>query len=108
MRVRCGSPHTHTCICNELGAAVKVPLPPGCDDLDVWLEGVVAHLKADLIIALARCAVADGVSPDLLCNLDLALDNEGPAAATSVWQCTPLRQRVEWHVPTSTKARMAV
>ena len=50
--------HTHThhghwdalllSILDELGPAVEVPLTPGCNDLDVGLECIVGHLKADL------------------------------------------------------------
>ena len=33
---------------NHVRAAAQVPLPPGGDDLDVGLQGVVRDLKADL------------------------------------------------------------
>ena len=35
-------------ILEHLGPGVEVPLPPGGNDLDVGLQGVVRHLKADL------------------------------------------------------------
>lgn len=64
------------CIGQKTGSAVEVPFAPGCNDLDVWLEGIVAQLKADLIVSLAGGAMRDGIGAHLACDFDLALGDE--------------------------------
>src|SRR3954468_8045859 len=51
----------------------RAPLPPRRDDADVGLQRIIAELKADLVVALAGGAVADGVGADLAGDLDLLL-----------------------------------
>ena len=63
---------------NESRAARQIPFPPRRDYLDIGIERVIAKLKAHLIIALARRSVADGIGPDQLGNLNLALGNQRP------------------------------
>jgi hypothetical protein len=62
-------------------AGLEVPFAPGGDDLDVRLEGVVAELEADLIVALAGGAVGDRGRAHLAGDLDLALGDEGAGDA---------------------------
>ena len=62
----------------ELGAGQEVPFAPGGNDLDVRLEGVVAELEADLVIALPGGTVGHGIGAGLQGNLDLPLGDEGP------------------------------
>ncbi len=57
-------------------AALEPPLPPRCDDPDVRLQGVVGEFEPDLIVSLARGAVADGVGANHPRNLDLALGDQ--------------------------------
>ena len=65
-------------VANQAGSGIEVPLSPGSDDPDVRLESVVAELKADLVVALAGGAVADGVRAHLERDLDLPLGDERP------------------------------
>ena len=57
---------------------LEVPLPPGGDDMDVGLQGVVAELEPDLVIALAGGTMADGVRAGLAGDVDLLLGDQGP------------------------------
>ena len=57
--------------------ASQVPFPPGSDDLDVGLAGVVAEFEAYLVVALARGPVGNGVGPGFQRDLDLALGDQG-------------------------------
>ncbi len=77
-------------------AAGQVPLPPRRDDADVGLERVIAELEADLVVALARRAVADRVGPDGAGNLDLLLGDERPGDRGAE-QILPLVQRIGAH-----------
>jgi hypothetical protein len=54
----------------------EVPLAPRRDDLDARLEGVVAQLETDLVVALAGRAVRHGVGTGLARDLDLALGDQ--------------------------------
>jgi hypothetical protein len=47
------------------GRRSEVPLAPGCNDLDVGSERVIAELKAHLVVALAGGPVSDGIGPHL-------------------------------------------
>ena len=40
---------------DKLAAAGKVPLPPGRDDLDVWLQAIVPAGIAQLSLSLLHC-----------------------------------------------------
>ena len=62
----------------QLVARQEIPFPPGRDDLDIRHQGVGTKLKPHLIISLAGCAMRDGVSLLLPCNLHQALCNEWP------------------------------
>jgi hypothetical protein len=44
---------------------LEVPLAPRRDHLDVGLQRIIAELEADLVVALAGRAVADGVGANL-------------------------------------------
>ncbi|MND97227.1 hypothetical protein D3C80_895430 [compost metagenome] len=57
-------------------ARTELPLAPGGDDVDVGVQGVVAQLEADLVVALAGGAVTDGVGAQLAGDLDLALGDQ--------------------------------
>mmetsp|Transcript_10585 Transcript_10585/g.25926 ORF Transcript_10585/g.25926 Transcript_10585/m.25926 type:complete len:491 (-) Transcript_10585:10-1482(-) len=63
-------------VLDEGGARVQVPLAPRRDHLDVRLQAVVPQLEPHLVVALARGAVAHGVSADLARDLNLALGDE--------------------------------
>lgn len=60
-----------------LEAIAKLGQPPGCDDLDRWLECVESELEADLVITLASAAVRDEVAALLLGNSDLCAGDDG-------------------------------
>ena len=60
----------------KLFAALECPFAPGGDDLDARLQRVIAKLETDLIVALARRAVADGVGADLFRDFDLLFGDE--------------------------------
>ena len=62
----------------EVGARFELPVPPGGDHLDVGAQTIIAEFEADLVIALAGGAVADGVGADHVGNLDLALGDQRP------------------------------
>ncbi len=57
-------------------AAAVLPLAPGGDHADVGLQRIVAELEADLVVALAGGAMADGVGADLAGDLDLLLGDQ--------------------------------
>ena len=60
----------------QIRAGFETPVPPRSDDLDVGVQAVIAKLEADLVIALAGCAMTDGVRADHVGNLDLALGDQ--------------------------------
>ena len=49
---------------DQPGAAGQIPFAPRRDHLDVGGERVIAELEADLVVALAGRAVADGIGAD--------------------------------------------
>ena len=49
------------------------------DDLDVRVERVGGQLEADLVVALAGCAVGDAIGARLVRDLDQALEMSGRA-----------------------------
>ena len=55
---------------DELFARVQIPEPPRRNDLDVRLERVSTQLEAHLVVALAGCAMRNGITTGLLGNLD--------------------------------------
>src|SRR5690349_23177755 len=57
-------------------AALEAPLAPRGDHPDIGLERIVGDLEADLVVALARRAVGDGVGADLPRDLDLLRSEE--------------------------------
>ena len=57
----------------------ELPFAPRRDHLDVGLQRIIAELEADLVVALARRAVTDGVGADLPRDLDLALGDQRPS-----------------------------
>jgi hypothetical protein len=65
-------------VVEEALARPQVPLPPGGDDPDVGVQGIGAELEPDLVVALAGCAVADGVGAGLGSDLDEPLGDQGP------------------------------
>ena len=58
-------------------AALDVPDPPRRDDRHFGRKCLDGQFKTDLIVSLARAAVADGVRPFFLGDLDNALCNDG-------------------------------
>ena len=67
-------------------AALDVPFSPGGDDGHVGRKGLDAQLKADLVVALAGAAVADGVAAFLLGDLHQVLGDgrAGEAGAQQI------------------------
>src|ERR1700737_2735943 len=63
-------------IIEKPGARGEIPFAPGCYDLDVGGERVVAELEADLVVALAGGAMGDGIGADLASDLDLPLGDQ--------------------------------
>ncbi len=63
-------------IIEEAGARIQIPLAPGCYDLDVRGECVIAELEADLVVALAGGTMGDGIGADPMGDLDLALGDQ--------------------------------
>src|SRR5699024_8146376 len=61
-----------------LVAALDVPLAPGGDDGHIGAEGLQGQLKADLVVALAGAAVADGVGALLDGDVGQSLGDAGP------------------------------
>src|SRR4051812_23328230 len=59
-------------------AAPELPFTPRCDDADVGLQGVIAELEADLIVALAGGTVTDRIGADPPRDLDLLLRDQRP------------------------------
>src|SRR6266850_1535990 len=70
-----GSPRSKaiSTYCGSSGARGQIPLAPGCNDLDVGSERIIAELEADLVVTLAGGAVSDGIGTNLAGDLDLAL-----------------------------------
>src|SRR2546430_5856634 len=63
---------------DERLARAQLPFPPWRNHRHVGLERVVAQLETYLVIALAGCAVRNGIGPDLFRDLDLPLGDERP------------------------------
>src|SRR4051812_43691417 len=57
-------------------AASDIPLPPRCDDREVWRERSIRQLEPHLIVAFARAPVGESVGSDLSGDFDLAARNE--------------------------------
>ncbi len=57
-------------------AAADVPLAPGGDDVQAWVEGHDGQLEADLVVALAGGAMGHGVGAFHLGDLDHALGDQ--------------------------------
>ena len=55
---------------------VQIPFPPRCDDADVGIQRVSAELETHLVIALAGCAMGDGVGAGLFGNFHQALGDQ--------------------------------
>ena len=64
-------------IAHQILARIHVPFPPGSNDVDVWIKGVIANLEAHLIIALASRTMGNRIRTNLMGDLDLALRNQG-------------------------------
>src|SRR5699024_4702741 len=61
-----------------LVAALDVPLTPGGDDGHIGAESLQGQLEADLVVALAGAAVADGVCALLDGDVGQRLGDAGP------------------------------
>ena len=61
---------------HQLFTAVQVPVTPGRNHLDAGRKGIGAQLKANLIVALARGAMTDGIGPGLGSDFDQTLGNQ--------------------------------
>ena len=55
---------------------IEIPLTPRSDQRDVRCECLDRQLEADLVVALARSAMSDGVSALFLGNLDELLGDD--------------------------------
>ena len=77
----------------QLGARGQIPEPPRRDDLDLGVERIGRQLEAHLIIALAGCAMADGIGAGHRCNLDQPLGDQGPRDRGAE-QIQPLVKRI--------------
>ena len=60
-------------------------MSPGRDDADVGLEGVVAELEPNLVVALAGAAVGDGDAAFGVGDADLAARDDG-AGEGGAWK----------------------
>ena len=60
----------------QMRAALERPVAPWSDDLDVRVQRISGKLEAHLIVALAGCAMRNGVGAGLLGNLDEMLGNQ--------------------------------
>ena len=56
----------------------EVPLPPRGDDPDVGPQGVGPQLEPNLVVALARGSVTDGIGPGRVCDFDQPLGDQWP------------------------------
>ena len=61
---------------DEIGPRLEVPDAPRRDDLDVRVEGKRGEFEADLIVALAGCAMRDRVGAGLVGDLDQPLGDQ--------------------------------
>ena len=66
------------CVVNFLLAGLDVPDAPRCDNLHVRVKRLDGQLEADLVVALAGAAVADGSAVLLVSDFDEALGNQRP------------------------------
>ena len=57
---------------------LELPLAPRRDHRDVRVQRVIAQFKANLIVALARCAVANCIRACFVRDLDLAFGDKRP------------------------------
>lgn len=56
-----------------------IPDSPGSNDLHVGSQSLDGQFETDLVIALARSTMADGISAVLLCHVHQAFADEGTA-----------------------------
>ena len=63
---------------DQFGPAGQIPFAPGCNHLDIGIERIITQFETDLVIALAGCAMGNGIGPNLMGDLDLAFGNERP------------------------------
>ena len=71
----------------------QIPFAPGRDHGHVRLERVIGQLEADLVVALAGCAMRNRVGADFLGDLDLLLGDQR-ARDRGAEQILPLIDRV--------------
>ena len=63
---------------DQVGAGAEIPFAPRGYDLDVRIERVGGELEADLVVALARRPVRDGVRTGFVSDFNESLGNERP------------------------------
>ena len=60
----------------QLLARQQIPFAPRRDDLDAGLQRIGAQFEAHLVVALAGCAVRDGIGAGLVGDVDQALGDQ--------------------------------
>ncbi len=75
---RCDVDVVFRAVCNEIGAALEIPVPPRCDDLDIGLQRIVSQFETHLVVAFARRSMRDRVGAFELRDLDLSLRDHRP------------------------------
>jgi hypothetical protein len=87
---------------HQLFAGHQIPLAPRGDDLDARLQRVGTELEANLVVALAGRAMADGIGTGFIDDLDQALGDQrtGDGGAQQV-----LAFRRYWRGTSGTRSR---
>ena len=63
---------------DQVGARLERPVAPGRDDLDVGVQRIGGKLEADLVVALAGCAMRDRVGAGFAGDVDQMLGDQRP------------------------------
>src|SRR5690606_9824409 len=77
----------------KIGARLEGPVAPGRDHLDVGVQRIGRQFEANLVIALASCAVSDGVRTRFPGDFDQSLRDQRPRNG-SAKQVKPLILRI--------------
>ena len=64
------------CIFDFRSTGIEIPLTPRCNDLHIWSKCLDGKFKANLIVALARRTVSNGIRTFFFCNFNELFCND--------------------------------
>lgn len=65
-------------ILDQLRARLNIPLAPGSDDFDRWIERIGRQFEAHLIVSLTGGAMGDGIGANLSRYVDEMFGDQRP------------------------------